>query len=134
MTRQQPIYTCGSNTTVVYAVEDDCNDHCSSSCSDQDSTVVGGLIFDSLNDDHTSCGLTQGQYVWLCDTYVYAVQDDCTNECGLGDTCTTTSVLNFTSWLPASYEYQIFHIPSKWSVVDHEPLYDIARPIPSGLW
>ena len=133
MTRQQPIYTCGSDITTLYVVEDDCNDACSpNSCTDQDSAVAGGLIFDDLNVDQTSCGLTQGQDVWLGCSYVYAIEGECTKECG--DGCSTPSTLYFKSWLPASYENQIFHIPSKWSAVDQEPLFDSARPIPSGLW
>ncbi|EJK46274.1 hypothetical protein THAOC_35064, partial [Thalassiosira oceanica] len=133
MKRQQHMYTCGSNTTNLYVVEDDCNDHCNDDCTDTDSEVEGGLIFDSLNVNHTSCGLTQGQEVWVGCGYVYAVEGDCTTQCGTNG-CSTTSKLYFTSWLPASYKYQIFRIPSKWSAVDHEPLYDSARPIPTGLW
>ncbi|EJK46009.1 hypothetical protein THAOC_35347, partial [Thalassiosira oceanica] len=133
MKRQQPMYTCGSDTASLYVVEDDCNADCTSDCTDTDSEVEGGLIFDSLNAEQTSCGLTQGQEVWVGCGYVYAVEGDCTTECGT-DGCSTTSKLYFTSWLPASFEYQTFRIPSKWSAVDHEPLYDSARPIPTGLW
>ena len=91
MERTQPLYTCGSDTTKLYVVEDDCNDDCGSDCTNQTSAVDGGLIFDSLNDEQTSCGLTQGQEVWVGCGYVYAVQKDCNKECGEGTRCTTTS-------------------------------------------
>jgi len=134
MERTQHIYTCGSDTSNLYVVEDECNDACApSTCTYQDSSVEGGLIFDSLNKDNTSCGLTQGQEVWVGCSFVYANETDCTTECS-ADGCSTTSNLYFTSWLPASYEYQTFRIPSKWSGVDIVPLYDSARPIPTGLW
>ena len=89
---------CPNNKTYdkVFVEEKDCVTQCGSeSCS----ASGGGLIFDSWNDG-SSCGMQEGQEVWVGCDYVYVMLEDCLKECApysTHDSCSTNTSIYFVS-------------------------------------
>ena len=80
----------GNDYDKVFVEEEDCFAQCGSeNCGPLSD---GGLVFTSWNDG-SSCGMQEGQEVWVgCNNDIYVVLDDCEKQCDPNSCLTNTSI------------------------------------------